>query len=105
MGDELRLLRQQGAVPVLIELHEYLLKIREEVLPKGPAAQAVSYALKNWQALTRYCQDGDLPIDNNLCTAVSGSADIMPPPGLCRVLCHHAVFAGGSLAWEARLSA
>jgi hypothetical protein len=40
VGDDLRLLRQQGAVPVLIELHEYLLKIREEVLPKSPAGQA-----------------------------------------------------------------
>jgi transposase len=25
----------------------------------------VSYALKNWAALTRYCEDGDLSIDNN----------------------------------------
>jgi len=64
-GDELRLLRQQGAAPVLIKLHAYLLKIREEVLPKSAAGQAVSYALKNWQALTRYCQDGGLSIDNN----------------------------------------
>jgi transposase len=65
VGDDLRLLRQQGAVPVLLELHAYLLKIREEVLPKSPAGQAVNYALKNWQALTRYCQDGGLAIDNN----------------------------------------
>ena len=64
-GDELRWLRQQGAAPVLTELHAYLLKIREEVLPKSPAGQAVSYALKNWPALTRYCQDGGLAIDNN----------------------------------------
>ena len=64
-GEDLRLLRQQGAAPVLLELHAYLLKIREEVLPKSPAGQAVSYALKNWQALTRYCEDGGLAIDNN----------------------------------------
>ncbi len=25
-------------------------------------------------------------MDNNVCTAVSGSAETMPPPGLCRVL-------------------
>jgi transposase len=56
---------QGRAAPVLVELHEYLLKIREEVLPKSPASQAVSYALKNWQSLTRYCQDGGLAIDNN----------------------------------------
>jgi transposase len=64
-GDDLRLLRQQGAAPVLIELHAYLLKIRDEVLPKGPAGQAVNYALKNWPALTRYTEDGGLAIDNN----------------------------------------
>jgi len=65
VGEDLRLLRQRGAAPVLIELHEYLLKIREEVLPKSPAGQAVNYALKNWPALTRYCEDGGLAIDNN----------------------------------------
>jgi transposase len=65
VGDELRLLRQQGAVPVLAELHGYLLKIREEVLPRSTAGQAVSYALKNWVALTRYTEDGGLAIDNN----------------------------------------
>jgi transposase len=65
VGDELRLLRQQGAAPVLADLHGYLLKIGEEVLPKSAAGQAVRYALKNWTALTRYCEDGGLPIDNN----------------------------------------
>ncbi len=64
-GDDLRQLRQQGAVPVLRELHAYLLKICDEVLPKSPAGQAVSYALKNWSALTRYTEDGALAIDNN----------------------------------------
>lgn len=65
VGDELRLLRQQGAVPVLADLHSYLLKLGDQVLPKSAAGQAVSYALKNWAALTRYCQDGGLAIDNN----------------------------------------
>ena len=44
------------------------------MLPKSPAGQAVAYALKNWAALTRYCEDGDLEIDNNaandLCAAL-----------------------------------
>jgi transposase len=65
VGDELRLLRQQGAAPVLTELHAYLLKIRDEVLPKSAAGQAVGYALNNWPALTRYAEDGSLSIDNN----------------------------------------
>lgn len=34
-------------------------------MPKSPERRAVGYALKNWEALTRYCGDGDLAIDNN----------------------------------------
>jgi transposase len=64
-GAELGVLREQGAGPVLERLHEYLLEIREELLPKSEAGQAVAYILKNWAALTRYCADGDLSIDNN----------------------------------------
>jgi len=63
-GEELRLLRVQASQPVLM-LHGYLLTIRDQVLPKSEAGQAVSYALNNWVALTRYCDDGDLSIDNN----------------------------------------
>jgi transposase len=64
-GEDLRLLRQQTACPVAGELHAYLLKIQQELLPKSDAGQAVAYILKNWVALTRYLDDGDLPIDNN----------------------------------------
>jgi transposase len=64
-GEERRILREQGARPVLNELNAYLLRIRAELLPKSAAGQAVAYALKNWAALTRYCEDGDLEIDNN----------------------------------------
>jgi hypothetical protein len=36
-----------------------------KVLPKSPVGQAISYTLGNWEALVRYCEDGDLEIDNN----------------------------------------
>jgi transposase len=65
LGEDLRILREQASLPVLAQLHEYLLKIRDEVLPKSTAGQAIGYALKNWVALNRYCEDGDLSIDNN----------------------------------------
>ena len=42
-----------------------MIKIQNDILPKSDAGQAVAYALKNWTALTRYCDDGDIPIDNN----------------------------------------
>jgi transposase len=64
-GEELRLVRERDARPMLNQLHDYLLTIREQVLPKSEAGQAIAYALKNWTALTRYCSDGDLLIDNN----------------------------------------
>ena len=64
-GEQLRLLREQASRPVLTQLHEDLLKIRDQVLPKSEAGQAVSDALKNWVALTRYCEDGDLSIHND----------------------------------------
>ena len=64
-GEEMRLVREQGARPILDELKKYLQQIQEQVLPKSPAGQAVAYTLKNWTALTRYCDDGDLSIDNN----------------------------------------
>jgi hypothetical protein len=34
-------------------------------LPKSPIRQAINYALNQWDALTRYCQQGFLVIDNN----------------------------------------
>jgi transposase len=62
--DRLRL-RQLQSQPILEKLHNYLSEIQVEVLPKSPEGRAVRYTLKNWCALTRYCEDGDLPIDNN----------------------------------------
>jgi transposase len=64
-GGALRLLREQASKPVLDQLEVYLLKIGEQLLPKSDTGQAVSYVQKNWKALTRYLEDGDLPIDNN----------------------------------------
>jgi transposase len=57
-------LRQRLSAPVMANLHAYLLRIREEVLPKSPGARAVRYALNQWDALTRFLEDGDLEIDN-----------------------------------------
>jgi len=62
--DRLRL-RQLQSHTILDKLRDYLLEIQAEVLPKSPEGRAVRYTLKNWTALTRYCEDGDLEIDNN----------------------------------------
>jgi len=64
-GEELRLLREHGLRAALERLHAYLLEIQDQLLPKSEAGQAVAYTLKNWTALTRYCENPDLSIDNN----------------------------------------
>jgi transposase len=58
-------LRQRESRPILDKLHEFLLEIEAELLPKSPQGRAVRYTLKNWTALTRYCENGGLEIDNN----------------------------------------
>ena len=58
-------LRHLQSQPILEKLHNYLSEIQAEILPKSPEGRAVRYTLKNWNALTRYCADGDLSIDNN----------------------------------------
>jgi transposase len=64
-GEELRLAREHGSRPMLNRLHAYLLTIQHQVVPKSQSGQAIAYTLKNWAALTLYCDDGDLSIDNN----------------------------------------
>ena len=58
-------LRQLESRLILDKLRNYLLEIQLEVLPKSPEGRAMRYALKNWAALTRYVEDGNLNIDNN----------------------------------------
>jgi transposase len=58
-------LRQRCALPVLAELQAYLERTRVAVLPQSVEGKAIAYALNNWQALSRYVDDGDLAIDNN----------------------------------------
>ena len=64
-GAERRALRQTRSRPILDDIKTYLERERPMVLPKSPEGQAISYALSNWAALVRYCEDGDLEIDNN----------------------------------------
>ncbi|MEZ6140826.1 MAG: IS66 family transposase [Zavarzinella sp.] len=58
-------IRQEKAIPVLKELHDWLHAEAPKLLPKSPIAKAVNYALRHWQALHRYTEQGYLNIDNN----------------------------------------
>ena len=63
-ADQRLALRQRVSARLIDKLHQYLLELQPEVLPKSPSGAAVCYALNQWQALTRFLQDGDLEIDN-----------------------------------------
>jgi hypothetical protein len=60
-----RALRQARSKPILEDIRAYLEREQPKVLPKSPEGQAIAYTLSNWKALVRYCEDGDLEIDNN----------------------------------------
>jgi hypothetical protein len=64
-GEARRALRQKKSKPILDDIHTYLEREQPRVLPKSPEGEAIAYTLSNWKALTRYCDDGDLEIDNN----------------------------------------
>jgi len=64
-GQARRALRQKKSKPILDDIHTYLEREQPHVLPKSPEGEAIAYTLSNWKALTRYCDDGDLEIDNN----------------------------------------
>ena len=47
------------------QLHDWLKEHQVKVPPSSSTAKAINYSLKRWQALCRYLNDGNLPIDNN----------------------------------------
>ena len=52
-------------MPILDAFHKWLEEERPKVLPKSKLAEAINYALNQWQALCRYTEAGCLTIDNN----------------------------------------
>lgn len=63
---QIKALRVARAPPILETLKARLEAHWPKLPPKGPLAQAIGYMLRQWQALTRYLEDGRLAIDNNL---------------------------------------
>jgi hypothetical protein len=63
--DERLARRQQAARPLADKYHAWLLAQRSRVPEGSGTARALDYSLKRWGALTRYLDDGWLPIDNN----------------------------------------
>lgn len=59
--------RQSQSVPVLADLHAWMVKTVELVTPKSALGTALAYMKNLWPMLTRYTERADLPIDNNRC--------------------------------------
>jgi transposase len=60
-----RLEARRAARPLADALNQWLRQQRQRVSDGSATARAIDYSLKRWAALTRYLDDGDLPIDNN----------------------------------------
>lgn len=83
--------RRQRARPIAEELHAWLLAQRPQLAKADATAKAIDYSLNRWRALTRYLDDGEVPIDNN---AVENS---IRPLALGR---RNGLFVGSSQAGE-----
>ncbi len=64
--DQIKTLRHEKAVPILIEMEKWLKEEIYQVLPKSAIGTAFAYTLNLWPRLVRYVEDGRFLIDNNL---------------------------------------
>jgi transposase len=58
-------MRQLQSQPIADKLREWLLLQRQKATDGTAIAKAIDYSLGRWKALTRFLDDGALPIDNN----------------------------------------
>lgn len=63
--DKRYITRQEKSLPLLNQLHTWLMKSVQQVLPKTKLGEAIQYCLNQWEKLVRYTLDGQLNIDNN----------------------------------------
>jgi hypothetical protein len=63
--EERQQVRQTRARPLLQALHDWFEVSLTKLSRKSDTTAAIRYALTLWPALTRYCDDGRLEIDNN----------------------------------------
>jgi len=59
-------MRQAQSVTLLAALREKFLDWKEQLLPRHPMAEAIHYALSQWQELNVFSRDGAVSIDNNV---------------------------------------
>jgi len=64
-ADERQRIRLVRSKPVLDALHRWMLLTRQKITNGSATAKALDYSLNRWTALTRFVDDGHLPVDNN----------------------------------------
>ena len=64
-ADERKRIREEEAKPLADALFEWMCLHRAKVPDGSATAKALNYSINRWAALTRYLDDGQLPIDNN----------------------------------------
>lgn len=57
--------RQQRSLPLLASLRAWLGKTLSSLSRKSDTAVAIRYGLSRWTALLRYCDNGQIEMDNN----------------------------------------
>ena len=63
--DEQQRIRPARSRPLLDALHQWMLLTRQKITDGSATAKALDYSLKRWVALTRFMDDGRLPVVNN----------------------------------------
>jgi transposase len=63
--EEIKTIRQQQAVPILIALGQWMKQEYMQITPKSPIGKALAYSIERWNKLSLYTQEGMLNIDNN----------------------------------------
>ena len=64
-ADQRQSIRQQQTKPALDALHQWMSLQRQKLPDSSATARALDYSLRRWTALTRFADDGQLPVDNN----------------------------------------
>jgi transposase len=64
-AEQRRQMRQLQSRPIADKMREWLLLHRQKATDGTAIAKAIDYSLGRWDALTRFLDDGALPIDNN----------------------------------------
>ncbi len=64
-AEERRAVRTARSKPLLESMKKWFEETLGKLSKKSDTTRAIHYALNRWEALTRYCDDGRLEIDNN----------------------------------------